>query len=90
MRLYTLSLLSKLSPDGSPIVETEILNWANQKLVSGGKDVQIKHFGDSVIKTALPILHLIDTIKSGVIDYKVIKNGTNLELQVCIPYFRSD
>ena len=32
MRAYTLSLLRKLSPDGSAIVETEIIEWANQRL----------------------------------------------------------
>ena len=42
MRKYTLSLLSKLSPDGTPIVETEILTWANQRLESKG--VFVKHF----------------------------------------------
>ena len=42
MRAYTLSLLSKLSPDGSPIVESEIISWANAQLDSKG--VSIKHF----------------------------------------------
>merc|ERR1712110_189852 len=32
MRKYTLTLLAKLSPDGTPIVETEIITWANQRL----------------------------------------------------------
>jgi hypothetical protein len=44
MRKYTLSLLSKLSPDGTPIVETEILTWANQRLQDAGKSISIKHF----------------------------------------------
>ena len=44
MRQYTLSLLAKLSPDGTPIVESEILNWANQRLTDAGKDVQVKGF----------------------------------------------
>jgi hypothetical protein len=44
MRKYTLSLLSKLSPDGTPIVETEILTWANQRLKDAGKPIAIKHF----------------------------------------------
>ena len=44
MRKYTLSLLAKLSPDGTPIVETEILTWANQRLQDAGKPIKIKHF----------------------------------------------
>ena len=43
MRKYTLTLLAKLSPDGTPIVETEIITWANQRLE--GKGVTIRHFG---------------------------------------------
>lgn len=42
MRKYTLSLLAKLSPDGTPIVETEILTWANQRLEAKG--IKVKHF----------------------------------------------
>jgi len=44
MRKYTLSLLAKLSPDGTPIVETEILTWANQRLQDAGKPISVKHF----------------------------------------------
>ena len=42
MRAYTLSLLAKLSPDGSPIVESEIVSWANERL--SDKGVSIRHF----------------------------------------------
>merc|ERR1711872_637800 len=48
MRAYALSLLSKLNEDGAPIVESEIISWANNKLSEGGKDVSIKHFQDKV------------------------------------------
>ena len=44
MRQYTLTLLQKLNPDGTPIVETEILAWANRRLSDAGKNIQIKHF----------------------------------------------
>ena len=49
MRKYTLSLLAKLSPDGTPIVETEIITWANQRLQDAGKNMSIKHFQVSMI-----------------------------------------
>jgi hypothetical protein len=35
-----------------------------------------------VNKTALPVIHLIDAMKSGVINYDVVKSGQNLSLQV--------
>ena len=54
MRQYTLSLLAKLSPDGTPIVETEILAWANQRLKDSGKDVTVKGFHVSFVIFTLP------------------------------------
>jgi len=84
MRQYTLSLLAKLSPDGTPIVESEILNWANQRLTDAGKDVQVKGFHDPVNKTALPVIHLIDAMKSGVIDYQIVKSGSKLGFEDCM------
>ena len=38
----------------------------------GGKDVQISSFKDKIIKTALPLLHLVDVIKPGVINWSLI------------------
>jgi hypothetical protein len=32
-------------------VESEIISWANSKLLSGKKDVSIKHFQDKVRNT---------------------------------------
>ena len=43
MRAYTLSLLRKLKPDGTPIAEKDILAWANKKLSDAGKE-PIKSF----------------------------------------------
>jgi hypothetical protein len=37
-----------LNPDGTPIVESEIISWANAKLNSGNKNISIKHFQDKV------------------------------------------
>ena len=50
MRAYTLNLLKKLSSDGTPISETEILSWANKKLVNHGKHMQVKSFQVRYIK----------------------------------------
>jgi len=84
MRQYTLSLLAKLTQDGTPIVESEILNWANQRLQEAGRDVQVKGFHDPVNKTALPVIHLIDAMKSGVIDYQIVKTGSKLGYEDCM------
>ena len=48
MRAYTLSLLSQLNSDNTPIVESEIITWANGKLEE--KNVNIRHFQDKVCR----------------------------------------
>jgi len=73
MRAYTLSLLSQLNSDNTPIVESEIIAWANQKLEEKG--VKIRHFQDKTNKTAVPIIHLIDVIKPDVIDYNIVHDA---------------
>jgi len=84
MRAYTLSLLAQLNPDGSPIVESEIIAWANNKLELGQKNSNIKHFQDKVNKTALPMIHLVDVLKPGSIDYSLVKQGANLTREECL------
>ena len=54
MRAYTLSLLAKLSPDGSPIVESEIVSWANERL--SDKGVSIRHFK---VNKFVPLIYCI-------------------------------
>ena len=63
-------------------MESEIINWANNKLLEGGKEVSIKHFQDKTNKTSLPIIHLIDVIKPGVIDYSFVKQGESMSNEV--------
>ena len=72
------------------------------QLSEGGKSSQIKHFQDKTNKTALPIIDLIDAMKTGVIDYSVVKTGSKLTGEVqtasialqmsqkCIPPPRQD
>merc|ERR1711970_451571 len=84
MRAYTLSLLSQLNEDGTPIVESEIISWANTRLQEGGKDVSIKHFQDKTNKTSLPIIHLIDVMKPGVIDFSIVRQGQSLSYEDCL------
>eukprot|EP00092_Neocalanus_flemingeri_P000849 GFUD01000906.1.p1 GENE.GFUD01000906.1~~GFUD01000906.1.p1 ORF type:complete len:613 (-),score=215.60 GFUD01000906.1:166-2004(-) len=84
MRAYTLSLLSQLNSDGTPIVESEIINWANMKLQEGGKNISIKSFQDKSNKTALPIIHLIDVMKPGVIDFSIVNQGEKISGPDCL------
>ena len=54
----------------------------------GGKDIQISSYKDKIIKTALPLLHLVDVIKPGVINWSLIdKEGSQVTIahQLIIP-----
>ncbi|CAB4063922.1 PLS3 [Lepeophtheirus salmonis] len=59
-------------------------NWANQKLAESDKNVVIYSFQDSSIKTALPIIHLIDALRPGTIDYSIVKSANSLDLEDCL------
>lgn len=40
------------------------------------------YFQDPQNKSALPVIHLIDAMKSGVIDYSIVKSGEQLIAKV--------
>jgi len=86
MRAYTLSLLSQLNHDGTPIVESEIISWANKRLEEGGRQIKVKHFQDKTNKTALPILHLLDVMKPEVVswDHVLGADGAALSEAQCL------
>lgn len=73
MRAYTLSMLSQLAESGSPIVESEIITWVNNKLKDAGKSSSIRSFQDSSVKNALAIVDLVDAIKPGTINYDLMR-----------------
>ena len=77
MRKYTFSLLTKLSPDGKPIEDKEILAWVNQKLQQGGKS-SITSFQDKSIRTAKPVLDLIECMKPHTINDAFVMTGDKL------------
>merc|ERR1711872_389352 len=83
MRAYTLSLLAKLSADGKPIKEAEIIEWTNNKLSEGGKSTQIRDFKDKANRTALPIIDIVDIMKPGTINYEFVKTGSSLSDEDC-------
>lgn len=80
MRAYTLSILTQLANTGSPIVEKEIVTWANAKLTAAGKSTQLKSFQDSSLKDARVVIDLIDAIKPGTINYDLVKHSGSDEV----------
>merc|ERR1719495_1058085 len=84
MRAYTLSLLSQLNEDGTHIVESEIISWTNTRLQEEGtEDVEIKSFQDKTLRTAIPILRLVDAIKPGAVNWSIVIRGENLSQEEC-------
>jgi len=67
MRAHTLSLLKRPDCD---VTEEDLINWANDKEKECGKTHPIKNFKDkAAIRTALPIIDVIDCVKPGAVDY---------------------
>jgi len=76
MKAYTLTILTKLAgQDGHPIVEREIVDWANQKLQIAGKTSRITGFNDPSIADSCALIDLVDSIKKGSINYDLVKTG---------------
>lgn len=81
MRAYTLSVLSQVANTGSSAsVDKEIVAWVNKKLESAGKTTSIKSFQDSSISNGIVLLDLVDAIKPGSINYEVVNEGTEYEV----------
>jgi hypothetical protein len=72
MRYYTLSILEKLSKDGRPVADADILAWANKKLKSA-KGYQLDGgWKDPKIKNAIPVIDLVDAIRPNSVDYNLV------------------
>lgn len=81
MRAYTLSILSHLAQadNGKTVDEAKIVEWVNGKLKAAGKTSSIRNFNDSSISTAIPVIDLVDAIKSGSISYAQVLPGIGAE-----------
>ena len=80
----TLSLALQLNVDGDPIEEKDIIRWSNRKLAEVGRDVTIKGFKDRSLRSAIPILHLIDVMKPGLLDWNHVKMGDFVRTDDCL------
>jgi len=81
MRSYVLEILRKLSHDGNPIKEDQIVTWANDRLRQAGKSSQIGSggFKDHGLRTGVVILDLVDALQPGSVDYSLIAGGDSDE-----------
>merc|ERR1711874_117144 len=73
-----------LNPGGTPVVESEIITWANSRLEANGKtECTIKSFQDKSLKDATPILELVDCIKPNSVDWSLVIKGKTLTEEEC-------
>lgn len=89
MRAYTLAVLAELASDGRPIAEVEILHWANSKLADSKLDASllpIPNFQSMSLGDGLIILHLIDCLKPGTIDFSLVTDSNTPEVS-CVLLF---
>lgn len=75
MRAYVLSILTKLSKDGSRISDNEIISWANGILQPKG--LQITGWKDEKIRNSRPIAEIVESIRSGTIQFDLLHNTNN-------------
>lgn len=79
MRAYTLSVLQRLSGSEKRITDPQIVKWVNSKFEEGEKDSRIRNFKDASIRTAVPVLDMVDAIKPDSIDYEEVMPGDTEE-----------
>eukprot|EP01112_Ceratiomyxa_fruticulosa_P020761 TRINITY_DN7167_c0_g1_i1.p1 TRINITY_DN7167_c0_g1~~TRINITY_DN7167_c0_g1_i1.p1 ORF type:complete len:614 (+),score=141.52 TRINITY_DN7167_c0_g1_i1:270-2111(+) len=74
MRAYVLGILQALSSDGKPISYAVFCLKKKTKLQGSGKPT-ISGFKDSSLVNAHPIIHLVEAIHPGTVDFSLVKPG---------------
>ncbi|WFC98621.1 fimbrin [Malassezia yamatoensis] len=79
MRLNITKTLAELSKAGTSVSDTQILQWANNRLKAAGKTSTIRSFRDPSLSNAKFFLDLLDTMRKGILDYSMVRNGNTEE-----------
>lgn len=73
MRAYTLSILKELTNSHEPVMDQDIIQWANQKLASAGKSSKVESFKDHSLADGRVFIDLIDAIAPNSIKYDLVR-----------------
>lgn len=76
-----MTILSNLAGNESPMVDSEIINWCNEKLTESDKPTRIKSFKHSSISNAKVIVDLLDALQPGLINYSQVCDGSTPEVK---------
>ena len=79
MRAYTLAVLQKLSGSDKPIQDADIIAWANDMYKAAEKDSKLVSFKDPCIANSVPVLDLVDAIRSGAVNYDLVHSEASSE-----------
>ena len=79
MRLSINQTLASISKDGKGVTDLEMVKWANETVKKGGKSSTMRSFKDSSLSNGIFFLDLLNGVKSGIVDYSLVNNGTDDE-----------
>ncbi|KAI3626420.1 hypothetical protein CBS9595_001781 [Malassezia furfur] len=79
MRMNITKTLAELSRSGKSVSDTEILQWANNRLKAAGKTSMVRSFRDPSLSNARFFLDLLDTMRKGIVDYSMVHRGDTEE-----------
>lgn len=71
--------MSALSSSGREMSDSQILKWANDQAVKGGKSTTARSFKDSSLANAHFLLNVLNGIAPGYVNYELVAAGNNEE-----------
>ncbi|CAO3610539.1 unnamed protein product [Cunninghamella blakesleeana] len=72
--IHTLHSLSG-SGSGRPVSDQDMIRWANQTVVKGGKASKMQSFRDPQLRTGIFFLDVLNGMKPGIVDYSLVTPG---------------
>lgn len=75
MRENIIQILKSLSKDGKDITDQDMIQWANATAKANGKQSSMSSFKDSTLRDSRFFLDLLDSIKKGIVDYKLVTDA---------------
>ena len=77
MREHIIQTLKSISKEGKDVTEADMIKWANETVKRSGRTESIMNFKDPTLRSGLYLLHLLDGIKKGTVDYATVTKGVS-------------
>lgn len=78
MRKNIVNTLSLLGQGNHNLSDSDIMKWANAKVIKGGKNTTIRSFSDQSLSNGVFLLDVLNGIKPGYVDYDLVYQGDSL------------